>query len=164
MAKYMNQVTVTVKSGDTEAIYTAPDAQISGNGDQYHPILNIRLDNYKAAGLTAQLKERGQAVSKEDQHKKLVANHTDTIVGVLKQAETNRINSALKRERLEMEIAAQERGDRTVLLFAVHGALQAGLDLDEVTADMRDDHAGYVSDMAAKVYEDTDLDTLVNVS
>lgn len=161
----MNQVTVTVKSGNTEATYTAPDAQISGNGDQYHPVLNIRLDNYKAAGLLSCVNAGGYTKEPaQTLHDKLVAEHAQVILDVLKAAETTRINSHLKREKLEAEIAALERGDRTVLRFAVHNAIQAGLDMEEVTASMRDDYAGYVSDMADQVYLDTDLDTLVNVS
>jgi uncharacterized protein YeeX (DUF496 family) len=103
-------------------------------------------------------------LSKEEQSAKLVEQHTGVILDVLKAAETARLNSALKRERFEEAEAALARADRAALTLAVHNAIQAGVDMEEVTAEMRDDHAGYVADMVIKVYEDTDLDTVVNVS
>lgn len=166
MAKLMNEVTVTVKSGDTEATYTAPQASMSGGAwGKDKKILSIQMFGYEQAELNTKLKEPADPVQAEQTaHEKLVANHAKVILDVLKAAETTRLNIALQRERYEAEFAERERADRVSLTFAIHNAIQAGLDIEDVSANMRDDYAGYVSDMVIKIYEDTDLDTLVNVS
>lgn len=161
----MNQVTVTVKSGNTEATYTAPDASISGNGDQYHPVLNIRLDNYKAAGLLSCVKVEGYTKEPaQTPHDKLVASHTQVILDVLKDAEESLVQAQMLRAKLEAEAELHKLESRGKIMKAVHDAIQAGLDMEDVTKDMRDDYAGYVSDMADQVYLETDLDTVVNGS
>lgn len=104
-----------------------------------------------------------QKPSAEDQQELKRQQHADTIVGALKDLETSKINAVAKRAKVEAEIAAQERAEKTALMFVVHGAIQAGIDLDDVVQDMRDDYAGYVSDMYDQVYVATDLDTVVNV-
>lgn len=162
----MNAVTVTVKSGDTEATYTAPQASMSGGAwGTDKRILSIQMFGYEHEELSTKLKEPADPIQAQlTAREKLVQQHTGVILDVLKAAETVRINAAAKREKLEAEIAEQERASRLTLTFAVHAAIQAGVSEEEVTEDLRDDHAGYVADMYGKVYEDTDLDTLVNVS
>lgn len=164
MAKLEKNVTVTVKSGDTEATYFAPAASISGTGTATRDHLSIQLFDYKNRGMTTKLKpEEPQKPSVEDKKELKRQQHADTIVGVLKDLETAKINAVAKRAKVEAEIAAQERAEKTALMFAVHGAIQAGFELDDVVQDMRDDYAGYVSDMYDQVYVATDLDTVVNV-
>lgn len=164
MAKLEKNVTVTVKSGDTETVYKAPEAHIGGRGGGVgEPVLTITLANYHNAGMTTKLK-KDEAQEAQTAHERKVAEHAKVILDQIKRAEDTQINAVTKREKLEAEIAEQERADRVALRFAVHAAIQAGvLEPEELTANMRDDHAGYVADMFIKVYEDTDLDSIVNV-
>jgi uncharacterized protein YeeX (DUF496 family) len=163
MAKLLSGKTVITLQNDTwgTSVFEAPYVFISSldKGKTY----NIVTDTAKQSSEPcAKIDGYSVEVSKEEQHTKLVASHAGVILDVLKAAETTRLNNALQREKFEADMAAKERADRIALTFAVHNAIQAGVDMEEVTAEMRDDHAGYVADMAIKVYEDTDLDTLVH--
>lgn len=164
MAKLLSGKTVITLQNDSwgTTVFEAPYVSISSldKGKTYNIVTETAKQSSESCA-------KIDGYSKEPElspHDKLVARHAQVITDVLQDAETARLTSALKRETLEAEIAAQERADKISLTFAVHNAIQAGLDMEEVTASMRDDHAGYVSDMADQVYLDTDLDTLVNVS
>lgn len=93
-------------------------------------------------------------------HETQVNQHTGVILDVLKQVESTRLNAAIRREKLEAELADKERADRVTLRFAIFNATQAGVSEEEVVRRLRDDHANYVSDRYDEVREHTDLDTL----
>ena len=58
MAKLLNNVTVTVKSGDTETVYKAPEASINGRGGGVGAnALSIQLFDYYNAGMTTKPKK-----------------------------------------------------------------------------------------------------------
>lgn len=161
MAKLEKNVTVTVKSGDTEVVYTAPDASISGGSTGVYggkKILTIQLFDYENAGMTTKLKAE-EPEAQEDPHTAKIQQHTGVILDVLKQVESTRLNAAIRRERLEAELADKERADRVTLRFAIFNATQAGVSEEEVVRRLRVDHFNYVSNMYDEVREHIDLDT-----
>lgn len=164
MAKYLpNTVTVTIESNGTKSTYQAAEGSISGNGDKYHPVLTVRLDNYwhkdSSPDVQEQPKEWTQA-EKDEQSRK---GHAQVLTGLLKAAETSALQGQIRLERLVAEMEQHKAKNRHNLMQAVNDAIQAGLSMEDVVADMRDDHAGYVSDMYDQVYVATDLDTVVNM-
>lgn len=163
MAKLLSGKTVITLQNDSwgTTVFEAPYVSISSfdKGKTYTVSTETATQSSESC---AKIDGYSVEVSKEEQHTKLVASHAQVILDVLKAAETTRLNIALQREKMEADFAAKERADKMTLTFAVHNAIQAGLDMEEVTASMRDDHAGYVSDMADNVYLSTDLDTLFN--
>jgi hypothetical protein len=164
MAREIHDVTVTVKHKYGKSVYTAPQGTLSGfthSGKENHTIslLNSTRNGVSTEGFSIDFIK---APEQEDERKKLIKSHASVLTDVLKAAETTKLNSAIKRERMEQEIAAQERADRIAMMFAVNNAIQAGLSEEEVTAGMCDGWASYVCDMYGHVYTATDLDTVVN--
>lgn len=102
--------------------------------------------------------EEPQEVERDSEHEKKVQEHTNVLLDVLKQVESTRLNAAIRREKLEAELAQSERADRVALRFAVFNATQAGVSEEEVTRRLRDDHANYVADVYDEVRLHTDLD------
>ena len=164
MAKLLHGKTVITLQNDSwgTTVFEAPYVSISSldKGKTYTINTETAKQSSEAwAGAT----KKSESIEGE-QHKKLVAAHAASVLEKLKLAETSQLQAKAQLEKLGLEIAEREQATRLAIRLAVHTAIQAGLDMEEVTADMRDDYAGYVADTAIKVYEDTDLDTLVNVS
>ena len=162
MAKLIHEPTVTIENGSFKAVYTAEKAMLPDNAFAWPDGAELYIDlrNYQIKPLTIPFQTDQE--NSEDPHTTKVRQHTGVILDVLKSAETTRLNSALKREKFEAELAAQERADRIALTLAVHNAIQAGVQEEEVTETLRDDHCCYVADMFEKVYLAVDLDTVLN--
>lgn len=164
MAKiYPPETVVTLQSKDTEASYTASIVSVSGNYGGCSNDMFITLKGFKAAGLTTRVKEEPESEG-QSEHDKKAKEHAGVIVDVLKQAETTRLNAAVRREQLEQEIAGQERANRVALRFAIHGAIQAGMDMEHVMDHMSEPYENYTKDFTEQILAEIDLDTFVDVS
>lgn len=163
MAKLLDGNTVVTiqneKFGTT--VFESHDVTLSSlnKGLSYSLVVNsaVQSSEWGAVG-----SKEPQKPSAEDKKELLRQQHADTIVGVLKGAEESLIQAQMLRAKLEAEAELRKLESRGKIMKAVHDAIQAGLDMEELTKDMRDDYAGYVSDMAEQVYINTDLDSLVN--
>lgn len=163
MSKFVKEVKVTIQHGDTTVSYTAPIAQIVQEAtENLAPRLSITLYSPESKGMTTKLKKDEPCSTERD--RKLYEAYAASVQEALKLAETSQMQAEVQLEKLGLEIAEREHAAKLAIKLAVHGAIQAGLDTEELTAGMRDDHAGYVSDMADSIYLATDLDRLINGS
>lgn len=164
MAKYLNgTVRITLEQNGTETVFESGNVSLSATGGQLG--VNIVAHYAKKVDTTSCAKIDGYSKepSAEQKQELLRQQHADTILGVLKAAEESLVQAQMLRAKLEAEAELHKLESRGKIMKAVHDAIQAGLDMEDVTKDMRDDYCGYVSDIADSVYLATDLDSIVNV-
>jgi hypothetical protein len=166
MAKIENNVTVTVDTGSSQAVYTAPVVEVAGWGAKGFETLGITLRNYKRESLTPDVacaKVEGYG-KEDDMRKEVLEGYRKLLETSLKGAETSALEGQIKMDNLLAEIEQHKRDCRHVLLKQVNAAIQAGLSVEELTAGMNDGWAGNVQDIFNQVYVITEIDTAGDVS
>jgi hypothetical protein len=160
MAKILDGNTVITLQNEQfgTTVYESHEVVISSRTKGFTFDLNITNATQSSKPWAYAKVETPQKPTVDEKHQELVQQHTEVMLDVLKQVESTRLNAAIRREKLEAELADKERADRVMLRFAIHNATQAGVLQEEVIEHMRDDHANYVAEMYDRVYKETDLD------